>query len=80
MTAELLSVDVPLQVSRYILVACLTVSSTRLVLQTILFLLTLVSQLCVWDWHLALSDELEMIRRGQRLRRYILEVVYFVVR
>ena len=44
------------------------------------FLLTLVSQLCVWDWLLALSDEVKMIRRGQRVHRYILDMVYFVVR
>jgi len=40
----------------------------------------MVVQLCVWDWLLALSDELEMIYQGERLRGYLLDMAYLVVR
>jgi hypothetical protein len=40
----------------------------------------MVVQLCVWDWLLTLSDELEMIYQGERLRGYLLDMVYLVVR
>ena len=37
-------------------------------------------QLCVWDWILAFSDELQMLRIGGRRFRYLLDMVYLVVR
>jgi len=49
-----------LQVSQYVIVACLT--------------------LCVWDWLLALSDEFDMIRYGDRRRRFLLHGMYFIAR
>jgi len=36
--------------------------------------------LCVWDWFLALSDEFDMVRYGERRRRYLLHGVYFISR
>jgi hypothetical protein len=68
-----------LQIDQYVVVICLTV---RLPFQSYnLFLILIVGlQMCVWDWALSLSDELEMVRHGNQLRRYLYDVLYLVVR
>jgi hypothetical protein len=70
------------QVALYLIVACLTVSSCskRLDFGLLLTVDFAAPQLCVWDWILALSDELQMLRIGGRRLRYLLDMVYFIVR
>ncbi|KIM84940.1 hypothetical protein PILCRDRAFT_817773 [Piloderma croceum F 1598] len=36
--------------------------------------------LCVWDWLIAVSDEVEMIRQGERRLRYLWNGVYIIAR
>jgi len=73
------------QVLRYVVVAFLTVSldSTRSpshVFSANAFVSLMILQVCVWDWLLALSDEYEMIRQGDRRLRYVLYMLYLVAR
>lgn len=77
------------QVTQYQVVACLTVSlhftlclSPRLHRERIYTSVpdTVILQLCVWDWLLALSDEYQMICQGHRRHRYLLYIVYLISR
>jgi len=36
--------------------------------------------LCVWDWLIAVSDELEMVRHGERRLRYLVNGLYLIAR
>ena len=70
----------PPQVARYVIVACLTVRFLSTAYNLCPVSKILASQVCVWDWLLSLSDELEIIRHGKQYRPYLLHVVYVVVR
>ena len=67
------------EVAQYVVVVCLAVSR-----QIICFPTSAISyyilQLCVWDWLLAVSDEVEMIRHINRRVAYILHGLYFIAR
>lgn len=69
-----------LQVLRYVIVACVAVSTD--LSQSHRHRFTSIVQLCVWDWILALSDEFRMLRRnyGRPCLGYCLSGVYFVLR
>ena len=69
-----------LQVDQYAVVACLTVRLPVPALQFVSQFDHRGLQMCVWDWALSLSDELEMMRHGNQLRRYLFDVLYLVVR
>lgn len=72
----------PVQLALYLIVACLTVSSCSKCLDLGLLLTAdfAAQKLCVWDWILAFSDELQMLHIGGRRFRYLLDMVYLVVR
>ena len=67
----------PHRVAQYLIIACLTVSSAP-GLQ--FFPDIIVLQLCLWDWLIAISDEVQMICHGGRYHQYLLDMVYLVVR
>lgn len=37
-------------------------------------------QLCVWDWVIAIADELEMFHYGERRLRYLVNGMYLIAR
>jgi hypothetical protein len=66
------------EVTQYVLVVCLAVSRQFIYFPTAISYSIL--QLCVWDWLLAVSDEVEMIHRIKRRVAYIVHGLYFVAR
>ena len=66
------------EVTQYVLVVCLAVSWQFICFSTAISYSNL--QLCVWDWLLAVSDEVEMVRHIKRRVGYILHGLYFVAR
>lgn len=67
-----------LQVLRYVMVACFTVSNTTSC--KVIELMDI--QACLWDWILAIPDELRMVRTncGRPKVSYFLAAVYMMLR
>jgi hypothetical protein len=67
-----------LQAMKYIALGCLT-ASLPFSAHTVIFN-SRALQVCLWEWIIAIPDEVKMIRLGKRRRRYFLYALYYLVR